>query len=181
MQKLLRKIAYLMYFLSLCFSVCRMKCRGTVNGKECGSILPENAPFCHDCGTAAGAIHCQCGVTVRGEHKFCHNCGAPVQLTELPASTPNVCPAQLPDGTPCGFTLLQGLNFCPNCGTRWPAEEQRQTQDPGEAGAKQRDDHSNIATTPTSSSDSKQHSDATGVSGASGGDGELIDCTLLLV
>ena len=108
------------------FSVCRMKCIGRVNGKECGSILLENAKICPTCGTAAGAsltIHCPCGATLRGEHKFCYSCVAPVQLK--PASTPKVCPAQLSDGTTCGFTLIQGLNFCPKCGARSsPKEDQ---------------------------------------------------------
>ena len=98
-----------------------MKCSGTVNGKECGSILSDNAKFCPDCGAAAGAIltiNCSCGTTVRGNHKFCHNCGRPVQLSKLPESTPKVCSGKFSDGTPCGFTLVQSLSFCPSCGTR---------------------------------------------------------------
>ncbi|KAK7107714.1 hypothetical protein V1264_015588 [Littorina saxatilis] len=107
-----------------------MKCRGIVNGKECGNVLPDEAKFCPECGTAAASLvtfNCSCGVTVRGNHKFCFNCGSPVPLTDPKDSAPQVCCAKLPDGSVCGFTLIQGLSFCPNCGTRDPVGKEQQT------------------------------------------------------
>ena len=100
-----------------------------MGGRECGTILSDNAKFCPECGTAATAVltvSCPCGVTLRGEHKFCHNCGKLVQLNKLPESTPKVCSAKLSDGTTCGFTLLQGLSFCPQCGVRYSSREDQQ-------------------------------------------------------
>lgn len=86
-----------------------------------------------------------------------------------PESTPKVCCAKLSDGTPCGFTLIQGLNFCPKCGTRSPAQEGQQTQGPGEDDVQQTDDHSTAAAATVSPSDPNQRTISTEVLSASGG------------
>lgn len=74
---------------------------------KCGSVLPENAKFCLECGTKVETLSenemiCpKCGnKTPKG--KFCVECGAKLQ---------NVCPK-------CGKEVPQGAKFCLECGQR---------------------------------------------------------------
>ena len=74
---------------------------------KCGSVLPENAKFCLECGAkvetlAENEIICpKCGnKTPKG--KFCVECGAKLQ---------NICPN-------CGKEVPQGAKFCLECGQR---------------------------------------------------------------
>eukprot|EP00916_Digyalum_oweni_P017484 GHVL01028600.1.p1 GENE.GHVL01028600.1~~GHVL01028600.1.p1 ORF type:complete len:215 (-),score=13.32 GHVL01028600.1:210-854(-) len=146
-----------------------MKCRGIVNEKECGNVLPDEAKFCPECGTAASslvAFDCPCGVTVRGNHKFCFNCGSPVRLADPKDSTSNVCCAKLPDGSVCGFTLIQGLNFCPSCGTRTSLKEDQQVSSPPDKGAA-KDECTAVSPTASSSTTQNQTTDRTDTLGES--------------
>lgn len=81
----------------------------TQTGKclKCGSILPENAKFCLECGTKVETLSgnemiCpKCGnKTPKG--KFCVECGAKLQ---------DICPK-------CGKEVQHGAKFCPECGQR---------------------------------------------------------------
>lgn len=74
---------------------------------KCGSVLPENAKFCLECGAKVETLSenemiCpKCGnKTPKG--KFCVECGAKLQ---------NVCPN-------CGKEVPQGAKFCLECGQR---------------------------------------------------------------
>lgn len=74
---------------------------------KCGSVLPENAKFCLECGAkvetfSENEMICpKCGnKTPKG--KFCVECGAKLQ---------NVCPK-------CGKEVPQGAKFCLECGQR---------------------------------------------------------------
>lgn len=74
---------------------------------KCGSVLPENAKFCLECGAkvemlSENEMMCpKCGnKTPKG--KFCVECGAKLQ---------NICPN-------CGNELPQRAKFCLECGQR---------------------------------------------------------------
>ena len=74
---------------------------------KCGSVLPQNAKFCLECGAKVEALSenemiCpKCGSkTPKG--KFCCECGAKLQ---------NICPN-------CGKESPQGAKFCLECGHR---------------------------------------------------------------
>ena len=74
---------------------------------KCGSVLPENAKFCLECGAKVETLSenemiCpKCGnKTPKG--KFCVECGAKLQ---------NICPN-------CGKEVPQGAKFCLECGQR---------------------------------------------------------------
>ena len=74
---------------------------------QCGSVLPENAKFCLECGAKAivpeanETICPNCGQkTPKG--KFCMECGTPLV---------NKCPE-------CGAEVPQGGKFCLECGTK---------------------------------------------------------------
>ncbi len=83
-------------------SVIEQKCA------KCGSVLPENAKFCLECGekvvapTPAGMVVCsKCGNTV-AKGKFCPECGHKF-LTNCPK---------------CGVELSNSAKFCPECGEK---------------------------------------------------------------
>ena len=78
---------------------------------KCGSVLPENAKFCLECGAKVEILSenemiCpKCGnKTPKG--KFCVECGAKLQ---------NSCPN-------CGKEAPQGAKFCLECGQRMDGE-----------------------------------------------------------
>lgn len=83
--------------------------------RKCGSVLPENAKFCLECGAKVeipfeNEIICpNCGSkTPKG--KFCAECGAKLQ---------NICPN-------CGKEVPQGAKFCLECGQRTGGEANEQ-------------------------------------------------------
>ena len=97
-----------------------MRCRGQVEGKDCGGVVLPGVKFCADCGAMnenKGTFNCSCGKAVGSGDKFCSGCGLKVNHGELDVQ-PKFCCGKNEDGSPCGNELTLCLLFCPKCGTR---------------------------------------------------------------
>jgi membrane protease subunit (stomatin/prohibitin family) len=80
---------------------------------RCGTLNPEAARFCSNCGQSlapaaapapAGVACPSCGAQNPAGAKFCSSCGKPLE-----APGPVTCPS-------CGNQSPTGTRFCPNCG-----------------------------------------------------------------
>ena len=87
---------------------------------KCGTLNPDGAMFCFECGTAFPKLkkkeffepdtpkYCpKCGVSNPKDGRFCFECGTPLEDAVQPKS--RQC-------STCGITIDPSRLFCPNCG-----------------------------------------------------------------
>ena len=100
-----------------------MRCRGQVDGKDCGHILSPEVKVCPECGTENEnnqTFNCSaCATALRPGDRFCPGCGRKVKHGEL-AVRLQICTGKNEDGSPCGNELTLDLIYCPKCGARVP-------------------------------------------------------------
>jgi class 3 adenylate cyclase/tetratricopeptide (TPR) repeat protein len=57
-----------------------------MNCPNCGTLNPQEARFCFNCGSPLALTCQQCGTSLQPGAKFCHNCGHPVSAGAAPAT-----------------------------------------------------------------------------------------------
>ena len=65
-----------------------------MNCTNCGTLNPQDARFCSNCGTPLALTCSQCGTRLQPGARFCHNCGHPISAEVAPAT-----PASAPKNT----------------------------------------------------------------------------------
>ncbi|MCC5910304.1 MAG: SPFH domain-containing protein [Clostridiaceae bacterium] len=96
---------------------------------SCGEISSKEVKFCGNCGSSLKKQCLQCRHTIEGTVKFCPECGKKLQFcpncladNEADAEICQRCetvlvqkPIQCQD---CGYEVISGTKFCPECGKK---------------------------------------------------------------